>query len=147
MKAAVHRGRESNCRLTRKSTPAAFLDTPCSGSKNLFLTFGTLYGVPKYCSDPNPHVRRDRLPAEALSTKCGNPLLVKDPSGSAQLLALRLGISQSGADALGNQTALQFSYSAKDGKYHAARCCGRLEGFRQTYELDSQHTERVKRTQ
>src|SRR5262249_36633806 len=84
----------------------SFLGTLCSGSKNLFLNFGTLLRVAKNRSDPNPHVRRDRLPAAALSAKRGNPLLIEDPLGTAQFLALCPGISQSGPYPLDDQAPL-----------------------------------------
>ena len=86
MKAAGRAAEESNCRLTSKSIPAAFLDTVGSRSKIPFLNFGTLLRAPKNRSNPAPFVRRDRLPAEAPSAKCGNPLLIEDALGTAQFL-------------------------------------------------------------
>src|SRR5215471_12947795 len=116
-------------------------------SKNLFLNFGTLSGVSENRSNPNPHVRCDRLPAEALSAKCRNPLRIEDPLGTAQFLALCPGVSETGPDALGNQTALQLGYCTQDGENHPTCWCGRLKGFRQTYKLNSQHPERIESTQ
>src|SRR5262249_40347516 len=109
--------------------------------------FGTLSGVAKNRSDPNTHVRRDRLPVETLCAKCGNSLLIKDPSGTAQFLALCLGISQSGPDAFRNQAAFQLGHRTQDSENHPTRWCGGLEGFRQAYKLDSQHPERIECTQ
>ena|SRR5215472_3662152 len=80
----------------------SFLANLGSRSKNLFLNFGTLSGVPKNRSGPNPHVRRDRLPTESLSAKCGNPLRIEDPLGTAQSLALCAGISDTGPGSLGD---------------------------------------------
>ena len=59
--------------------------TPGSGSKNLLLSIGHIYRVTEHRSYPNTHVHCDRLPAEALCAKCGNPLLVDDSLGTIQL--------------------------------------------------------------
>jgi site-specific DNA recombinase len=78
----------------------SILGTPGSRSQNPFLNFGTRVGVPKNRSDPNSHVRRDRLPAEALSAKCENPFRIEDPLGTAQFLftGVRLEVSQAEAN-------------------------------------------------
>ena len=65
------------------SIPRCDRDAPVLRSKNLFLTFGTRSEVTKNRSDANTHISSDRLPAEPLSAKCGNPLLIEDALGTA----------------------------------------------------------------
>ena len=77
-------------------------------SKNPFLSFRTLSGVPKQRSDPNTHSGGDCLPAEALCAKREDPLHINDPLGTAQLFALGPGIPQAGFYPLDDQAALQF---------------------------------------
>src|SRR5713101_6307237 len=58
-----------------------------NGSRNLFPSFGTLYGKPVQGSDANPHLPRDSLPATALRSQFVNPARIHDALWTSQAFA------------------------------------------------------------
>ena len=87
-----------------------------SGSKNLFLNFGTLQDDAIDSSDTNTHSSGDPLPADALRSKRRNPLRVQDLLRAPEAFALRLRVAES-SRAAGGQSA----NSARLGTVRASR--------------------------
>jgi len=71
-------------------------------------------------SDPYPHLRCDRLPANSLFAQLGNPLRIQDSSRTSECLAASPGGRQSGTNAAADKLSLKLSDRGEDAKHQSA---------------------------
>jgi hypothetical protein len=107
-------------------------------SKNLLLSFGTLWGDAIQRSDPNPYLLGHGPPAEPLVPKSRNDLQIEVLRRPSKPLTLRACIKQPRLHTFLNQGSLELGHGRNHMEHEAAGRRGQVEIIPQAHKRDAQ---------